>query len=49
MKLKKSVWVVLGILAIIFLLALNVWYGERAVDRCVSSGRPEEVCNELRK
>lgn len=49
MNIKKSVWIALGILAIIFLYALNVWYGEKAVDRCISSGVSEDICNELRK
>ena len=49
MNIKKSVLVALGILGIIFLFALNVWYGEKAVDRCISSGKSEDICNELRK
>ena len=49
LKLRKSVWITLGILGIIFLYALNVWYGEKAVDRCISSGKSEDICNELRK
>lgn len=49
MNKKQLVLVALGILAIIFLFALNVWYGEKAVDRCISSGKSEDICNELRK
>lgn len=49
MNKKQSVLVALGILVLIFLFALNVWYGEKAVDRCISSGKSEDICNELRK
>ena len=48
LKLKKSVLVALGILILIFLFALNVWNGEKAVDRCISSGVSEDICTELR-
>jgi hypothetical protein len=49
MKLKKTVLVALGILILIFLFALNVYSGEKAVNRCISSGVSEDICNDLRK
>jgi hypothetical protein len=46
---KKDLgWVVLGILVIIFLIAAINYMTEKDVDRCISSGVSEEVCNELR-
>ena len=49
MSKKETVLVILGILLIIFLMAVNVYIGEKAFNRCVSSGRPEYVCNDVRK
>lgn len=46
---KQSVLVVLGILIIIFLMAINVYIGEKAFDKCISAGNPVYVCNDVRK